>query len=103
MITLDGLSDRYKVTSFLAEGGMGQIYRGIDSLIDRPVIIKRVRPDLLHQQPDLLARLAREGQALRRLNHPNIVKLLDVIAQDDQHYLVLEYIDGEPLTEENEK
>lgn len=48
-------------------------------------------------QPQMLEHFKREGQALGELNHPNIVKLLDSLEDDGQHYLILEYVTGGDL------
>lgn len=82
--------------TLLGEGGMGQVYRGKDIRNGQPVAIKILKPQLVEGTPDILARFKREGDALRRLNHPNIIKFL-ATEQSDQNYLVLEYVGGGSL------
>jgi predicted ATPase/predicted Ser/Thr protein kinase len=89
------LANRYQLGKELGAGGMGTVYLGTDSHNQHPVAIKRLKNDTL--EPNLLERFRREGEALRELNHPNIVKLLDAFAEADQHYLVMEYVEGGDL------
>ena len=86
----------YKIQATLGAGGMGTVYRGIDTRDESLVAIKQLKPELA--QPEMIERFRREGQALRNLNHPNIVKLLDTIQEDGQHYLIMEYVSGGDLT-----
>jgi serine/threonine-protein kinase len=75
----------YEITGFIAAGGMGEVYRARDTRLGRPVAIKR-----LTTQDD---RFVKEAHAIAALNHPHICQIYDVGAG----YLVLEYIDGQPL------
>ncbi len=90
------LANRYLLQSELGAGGMGTVYRGMDTHTGQTVAVKQLRAEL--SQPDMIERFRREGQALRDLNHPNIVKLLDTLEHDGQHYLVMEYVPGGDLT-----
>ena len=81
----------------LGQGGMGLVYRGLDTETGQPVAIKILRPEVVVQQPALVKRFIREGETLRRLNHPNIVKLLAATEKEGRHYLVMEYVDGGSL------
>ncbi|MBE7551573.1 MAG: protein kinase [Anaerolineales bacterium] len=81
----------------LGQGGMGAVYRGRDTHTDEIVAIKVIKSDLVASRPDLLQRFIREGEALRRLNHPNIIKLLAATENESQHYLVMEYVEGGSL------
>ena len=83
--------------SLLGQGGMGNVYRGLDTRSGNPVAIKRLKPEIVAANPTLVERFVREGEALRQLNHPNIVKLLAAVEQDGQHYLVMEYVEGGSL------
>lgn len=84
-------------SAFLGRGGMGAVYRGIDLSSQTPVAVKMMRTDLLDQQPDMVARFQQEGEALRQLNHPNIVKMLGSQDINGTHYLVMEYVSGGSL------
>ncbi len=91
------IGDRYAVVSLIAQGMMGPHYRGLDRQLNRPVAIKVLRPQILDEHPTLLERFLREGDALRQLDHPNIVDWLDVVEQDGVHYLILEFVEGGSL------
>ena len=93
------IGGRYKIIALIAQGMMGPLYRGLDQQSNQPVAIKVLKPDLLDERPTLLARFLREGDALRQLDHPNIVKWLNVIEQDGVHYLIMEYVEGGSLSE----
>lgn len=91
------LADRYKLEKPLGEGGMGVVYRGFDIKTEALVAIKKLRRDTLQHNPQALERFNREAQALRDLNHPNIVKAFTAFEQQDDHYIVMEYVDGHDL------
>jgi serine/threonine protein kinase/tetratricopeptide (TPR) repeat protein len=86
---------RYQIEAQIGVGGMGTVFRGIDQHTHQPVAIKQLKPDL--NQPEVIERFKREGEALRQLNHPNIVKILDAVEQDGQRYLIIEYMPGGDL------
>ncbi len=81
----------------LGRGGMGEVYRATDSQTGETVAVKALNPNVLAHDPDLLARFLREGEALRQLNHPNIVHMIAACEEDGCHYLVMEYVPGRSL------
>lgn len=88
----------YRLEQLIGEGGMGVVWRArrADGRFDGHVAIKFVR--LSSTTPSGLERFAREGRILARLSHPNIARLLDAgVDEHRQPYLVLEYVDGQPL------
>lgn len=85
----------YRILDELGAGGMGTVYRGTDSRNQQTVAIKQLKSELT--EPEMIERFKREGEALRDLNHPNIVKLLDTLDHDGQYYLVMEYVPGGDL------
>ena len=89
----------YRLDRMLGEGGMGQVWLATraDGLYERRVALKLLRPGLA--DPKLRLRFTRERQILARLEHPHIARLLDAGISDDQPYLALEYVDGEPITD----
>jgi serine/threonine protein kinase len=89
--------NRYQLGKEIGAGGMGTVYLGTDTLSRQTVAIKHLKNDLV--QPQLIERFKREGEALRELNHPNIVKLLDTLEQDGAYYLVMEYVSGGDLSD----
>ncbi|MFZ0337675.1 MAG: protein kinase [Terracidiphilus sp.] len=84
----------YKLTSKLGAGGMGEVYRAIDTRLDREVAIKML-PDELARDPERLARFTREAKVLASLNHPNIATIFGV----EEGALVMELIEGDTLVE----
>ena len=91
------LSERYRVVARIAGGGMGEVYRGHDLLLDRTVAIKVLMPSLA-SDPDLVGRFKAEARAAARLNHPNVVAVHDWGQQDDRtYYMVMEYVAGTDL------
>jgi serine/threonine protein kinase len=90
-------------TGLLGQGAMGQVFRGLDRWSGEPVAIKALKSGMVARDPDLVARFEREGEALRQLNHPNIVKMLAAVTEQDAntgdeiHYLVMEYVGGGSL------
>lgn len=94
---IDGHTAEGLAKSLLGQGGMGNIYRGTDLRTGEAVAIKVLKPEIVASNPDQVGRLVREGETLRRLNHPNIVKLLAAAKQDGRHYLVMEYVAGGSL------
>ena len=90
----------YRLERMLGEGGMGQVWLATraDGLYERRVALKLLRPGLA--DPNLRARFNRERQILARLAHPYIARLLDAgFSSDNQPFLALEYIEGEPITD----
>ncbi len=81
----------------LGQGSMSAVYRGIDIQTGHSVAIKVLKPEIVAGNPDLVERFVREGEALRQLNHPNIVKMLAAVEKEGQHYLVMEYVKGGSL------
>src|SRR5262245_32321596 len=93
------VTDRYRIEALIGQGGMGTVFSARDVRTEQTVAIKQLKAEPLAADPALLERFAREGEALRQLNHPNIVKLLDVIHESSGHYLVMEYVGGGSLAQ----
>jgi len=88
----------YEIFSLLGAGGMGEVYRGRDTRLDRTVAIK-ILPKHLSDEAEARDRFDREARAISSLNHPNICHLYDVGVQDGTSYLIMEYLEGETLAE----
>ena len=88
----------YRLVSFIGEGGMGQVWLAEHTLLGRKVAIKALHPQLLRNAA-IRARFKNEAATLAHLQHPNIVTLLDYIEDDHGAYLILEYVEGDPLDE----
>ncbi len=89
------LANTYRIEHELGKGGMGTVYLATEIQNQTLVAIKHLRSDLTDASQ--IERFQREGEALRDLNHPNIVKLLDTFTNDDEHFLVIEYVSGGDL------
>jgi serine/threonine protein kinase len=87
---------KYDIISVVGRGGMGVVYRGIDSRIGRPVAIK-VLTDAYCEEQDLLERFYREARYTGGLQHQNIVTVYDFGEQDGFPFLVMEYLEGDSL------
>ncbi len=88
----------YIVKRELGRGGMGEIYLANDTRLDREVAIK-VLPAHLSHNAEFKQRFEREARAISKLSHPNICTLYDIGQHDGVDYLVMEYLEGEPLAE----
>jgi Tol biopolymer transport system component/tRNA A-37 threonylcarbamoyl transferase component Bud32 len=86
----------YEVQALIGAGGMGEVYRAVDTRLNRTVAIKTL-PEHLSNDPERRERFQREARIVSSLNHPHICTLHDVGVQDDIHYLVMEHIEGETL------
>ena len=86
----------YEIKALIAAGGMGEVYRAVDTRLNRTVAIKTL-PEHLSADPARRERFKREAKIVSSLNHPHICTLYDVGNHDDIHYLVMEHIDGETL------
>ena len=94
-ITLD---NRYTILERVGGGGMADVYRAHDKLLDRSVAVKVLRSQFTNDE-EFVTRFRREAQAAAKLSHPNIVNIYDVGRFEDIYYIVMEYIPGETLKE----
>ena len=93
------LAGRYRMDSLIAFGGMGEVWRAMDLVLDRPVAVKILQPEYA-QHPETLDRFRAEARHAAGLSHPAIAQVYDFgEGQDGQPpFLVLELVDGSPLT-----
>lgn len=91
------IAGRYQIERELGQGGMGTVYQGKDTHNGEVVAIKRLKPEVIVSEPDIVERFAREAEALRELNHPNIVTVYDTVQEADSHYIVMAYMPGGSL------
>lgn len=91
------IANRYRIEDELGRGGIGVVYRATDLETDQSVAVKSLRQEQLDATPSLLERFRREGEALRDLNHPNIVKMLDMVEVEGGYYLIEELINSGDL------
>ena len=88
----------YHVEAQIGSGGMGEVYRARDTRLDRTVAIK-VLPAQFSLDPERRLRFEREAKAISALQNPNICALYDIGRQGNTDYLVMEYLEGETLSE----
>ena len=85
----------FKLLSEIGRGGMGQVYKGIQLSLDRPVAVK-VLPSRLAKNPSFVERFHREARSAGKLIHPNVVQVIEAGKSPDNHYyLVMEFVEGE--------
>src|SRR4029450_10517538 len=85
----------YEVQARIGAGGMGVVYRAVDTNLNRPVAVKFLSDDLA--DPAARRRFQREAQTASSLNHPHIVTVHDAGEFEGRQYLVTEYVDGGTL------
>jgi serine/threonine-protein kinase len=90
------INDRYEIVRSIGEGGMANVYLGVDTILNRNVAIKILRGDLASDEK-FVRRFQREALSASSLSHPNIVEMYDVGEDNDQYYIVMEYIEGKTL------
>ena len=92
------IAGRYELEELVGSGGMSNVFRAHDRLLERTVALK-----ILHEQytrdEDYVERFRREARAVAQLTHPNIVTVIDRGEQDGRQFIVFEYVDGENLKE----
>lgn len=87
----------YRLVDFIGAGGMGEVYRAIQSKLGRVVAIKVLRPESINE--NVIQRFQNEACILASLNHPGISTLYDFIEVNGQHCIIMEYVDGWSLSE----
>ncbi len=92
------LDGRYEMRELIGVGGMAYVYKAYDAVDDRTVAVKILREEFLSNE-EFTRRFRNESKAIAILNHPNIVKVLDVGFGERLQYIVMEYIDGITLKE----
>ncbi|MFL6274950.1 MAG: serine/threonine protein kinase [Blastocatellia bacterium] len=88
----------YKIVEKIGEGGMGAVYRGLDTMLEREVAIKMLKPELA-SQPEVLERFRSEAVTLARLNHPNIATLYSFMRDGEDYFMVMEFVRGQTIDE----
>src|SRR5258708_343278 len=95
------LNNRYELVERIGGGSMGEVWRGLDLVLGRPVAVKIVLPQLL-EVPGYVKRFAAEARVMARIDHPGVVDVFDygVTAGPDGRdtaYMVMEFVEGETL------
>lgn len=92
------LGGRYEIITRIGGGGMALVYKAHDVLLNRNVAVKILRQQFVHDE-EFIRRFRREAQSAAALSHPNVVSIYDVGQEDDTHYIVMEYVEGNNLNE----
>ena len=91
------LADRYRLDEQIAVGGMGQVWRATDTVLDRTVAVKTLKPEYVGDD-EFRERFRAEARAAGGLSHPGIASVYDFGESPDGAWLVMELVDGEPLS-----
>src|SRR5579859_6137498 len=106
-VTMDTYARRigkYELQTLLGQGGMAEVWKGLDTQLQRHVAIKMLHPNL-RATPDFVTRFEREARMVASLHHPNILKIYDFhVSQPPETpniiaYMVMEYIEGQTLAD----
>ena len=84
----------YQITEKLGEGGMGVVYKGMDSNLGRPVAIKMLSAQLAHD-PEIVERFRAEARAQANLSHANLAVLYAFLVEDGTAFMVMEFVEGQ--------
>ncbi|MFI6555435.1 protein kinase domain-containing protein [Streptomyces griseus] len=99
------IADRYELASILGQGGMGQVWTAYDRRLDRRVAVKLLRPDRVagptgsDAADELRRRFVRECRVTAQVDHPGLVTVHDAGSDDDDLYLVMQYVEGADLAD----
>jgi hypothetical protein len=91
------VADRYRIVGLLGRGGMGEVFRADDLRLGQPVALKFL-PPLLERDTTRLAQFHNEVRTARQVSHRNVCRVYDIGEVDGQHFLTMEYVDGEDLS-----
>ncbi len=91
------LAGRYEINKLIGEGGMGRVYLGFDRTLERPVAVKQLHAAAKAGSPARRSFLA-EARTVARLSHPFVVAIFDILEDAGELYLVMEFVDGTPLS-----
>ncbi|MGX1913947.1 serine/threonine-protein kinase [Streptomyces phaeochromogenes] len=93
------MTGRYRLTESIGQGGMGRVWRAVDEILDRQVAVKEMRIDGMDQEDTRTRRerTLREARATARIDHPNVVRVYDVVDQGERLWIVMELVDGRSL------
>jgi serine/threonine protein kinase len=94
----DLIADKYQIERFIGQGGMAEVFAGLNIRTGKRVALKWISPALATTK-EALSRFRREALAAGRINHPNVVTVFDVVEHASSTWLVMELLEGDPLSE----
>ena len=97
------IADRYELTQAISTGGMGQVWRGYDTVLDRDIAVKLIRPDLVgsEDRDELVGRFRREARVTARIEHPGVPAVYDAAFDEhaDRLFMVMQLVHGVSLAD----
>ena len=93
-----GPEGRFVIRNLIGSGGMGQVYRAVDTIMKREVAIKTLHKDLVAAEPQYAERFLNEAIAAGGIAHQHVVKIHDYGVHDGQPFIVMEYLKGKSLS-----
>jgi len=90
------LNNRYKIIKEIGRGGMAIVYSARDTLLERRVALKMLRPEY-KSDDEFIDKFRQEARAVARLSHPNVVSIYDIVVDEERIYLVMEMVEGKNL------
>ncbi|MFE2211360.1 protein kinase [Streptomyces canus] len=93
------MTGRYRLVESIGQGGMGRVWRAADEMLDRQVAVKEMRIDGLDAEDTRTRRerTLREARATARIDHPNVVRVYDVVDEGERLWIVMELVNGRSL------
>ncbi|WUL31856.1 protein kinase [Streptomyces canus] len=93
------MAGRYRLVESIGQGGMGRVWRAADEMLDRQVAVKEMRIDGLDAEDTRTRRerTLREARATARIDHPNVVRIYDVVDEGERLWIVMELVNGRSL------
>ncbi|MGW2828015.1 protein kinase domain-containing protein [Streptomyces sp. NPDC001286] len=93
------VTGRYRLVESIGQGGMGRVWRAADEILDRPVAVKEIRIDGMDAEDTRTRRerTLREARATARIDHPNVVRVYDVVDEGERLWIVMELVRGRSL------
>ncbi|WHM38726.1 serine/threonine protein kinase [Streptomyces sp. BPTC-684] len=93
------VAGRYRLDATIGQGGMGRVWRAFDEILDRQVAVKEMRMNDLDAEDSRIRRerTLREARATARIDHPNVVRVYDVVEESDRLWIVMELVDARSL------
>ena len=92
-------AQRYEVKEMLGVGGMGMVFKAVDSELNEVIAIKTLKPEILNEDTSALDRFKSEIRLARKISHRNVVRTHDLGEFSGVYYITMEYVEGKPLKE----